>query len=403
MAKTVVGSFDNYGEAQSVVEELVDIGVARDEISIVANDTAGRYSSDHTGTPGAASGAGKGAVVGGAIGGAAGLAAGLAGLAIPGIGPIIAAGPIAAALAGAGAGAVAGGLIGGLTHVGVSEEDAHVYAESVRRGGALVTVRAEDDMAERAAEVMRNHNAVDVDRRAEEWKREGWTGFDVNAKPYSAENMNREHETVLPVVEEDLQVGKRQVERGGVRVNARVTEQPVEEQVRLREEHARVERRPVDRPATEADLAALKQGTIEVRESAEEAVVAKQARVVEEVRVGKEVTDRTETISDTVRRTDVDVDNLATGKLSGSSSGANDPFRTHYQTHYANTGRAYDDYAPAYQYGSTLANDTRYKGRDWSAIESDARRDWETSHRGSAWENFKDAVRHGWESVTGRR
>jgi len=403
MAKTVVGSFDNYGEAQSVVEELVDIGVARDEISIVANDTAGRYSSDHTGTPGAASGAGKGAVVGGAIGGAAGLAAGLAGLAIPGIGPIIAAGPIAAALAGAGAGAVAGGLIGGLTHVGVSEEDAHVYAESVRRGGALVTVRAEDDMAERAAEVMRNHNAVDVDRRAEEWKREGWTGFDVNAKPYSAENMNREHETVLPVVEEDLQVGKRQVERGGVRVNARMTEQPVEEQVRLREEHARVERRPVDRPATEADLAALKQGTIEVRESAEEAVVAKQARVVEEVRVGKEVTDRTETISDTVRRTDVDVDNLATGKLSGSSSGANDPFRTHYQTHYANTGRAYDDYAPAYQYGSTLANDTRYKGRDWSAIESDARRDWETSHRGSAWENFKDAVRHGWESVTGRR
>jgi len=403
MAKTVVGSFDNYGEAQSVVEELVDIGVARDEISIVANDTAGRYSSDHTGTPGAASGAGKGAVVGGAIGGAAGLAAGLAGLAIPGIGPIIAAGPIAAALAGAGAGAVAGGLIGGLTHVGGSEEDAHVYAESVRRGGALVTVRAEDDMAERAAEVMRNHNAVDVDRRAEEWKREGWTGFDVNAKPYSAENMNREHETVLPVVEEDLQVGKRQVERGGVRVNARVTEQPVEEQVRLREEHARVERRPVDRPATEADLAAMKQGTIEDRESAEEAVVAKQARVVEEVRVGKEVTDRTETISDTVRRTDVDVDNLATGKLSGSSSGANDPFRTHYQTHYANTGRAYDDYAPAYQYGSTLANDTRYKGRDWSAIEPDARRDWETSHRGSAWENFKDAVRHGWESVTGRR
>jgi uncharacterized protein (TIGR02271 family) len=404
MAKTVVGSFDNYSEAQSVVEELVTIGVPRSEISIVANDSDGRYSGSGTDTAsGTASGAGKGAVLGGAIGGAAGLAAGLAGLAIPGIGPIIAAGPIAAALAGAGAGAVAGGLIGGLTHVGVSEEDAHYYAESVRRGGALVTVRAEDDIAERAAEVMRNHNAVDVDKRAAEWKRSGWTGFDPNAKPYSAQDIERERGTVLPVVEEELEVGKRQVQRGGVRVSARMTEQPVEEQVRLREEHARVERRPVDRAATDADLAAFKEGTIEVRESAEEPVVAKQARVVEEVHVGKEVSDRTETVTDTVRRTDVDVDRVGSGKLTGSASGANDPFRTHYQTHYANTGRAYDEYAPAYEYGSTLRSNARYSGRDWSTIEPEVRRDWEASHRGSKWENFKDAVRHGWDNVTGRR
>jgi len=403
MAKTVVGSFDNYSEAQAVVEELVNIGVPRQEISIVANDASRRYSDDRTTAGDTASGAGKGAVVGGAIGGAAGLAAGLAGLAIPGIGPIIAAGPIAAALAGAGAGAVAGGLIGGLTHVGVSEEDAHYYAESVRRGGALVTVRAEEDMAERAAEVMLMHDAVDVDKRAAEWKREGWTGFDANAGPYSAEEIERERQRVLPVVEEQLQVGKRQVERGGVRVNARMTEQPVEEQVRLREERARVERRPVDRPATEADLAGFNEGTIEVRETAEEPVIAKRARVVEEVHVDKEVSDRTETISDTVRRTDVDIDNLGAGKLSGSRSGASDPYRAHYDTYYASTGRSYDDYAPAYQYGSTLANDPRYRGREWSAIESDARRDWESSHTGSAWENFKDAVRHGWEKVTGRR
>ena len=104
MAKTVVGSFDNYSEAQAVVAELVDIGVPRDEISIVANDKGGQYTRSDTASKAGetASGAGKGAVVGGAIGGAAGLAAGLAGLAIPGIGPIIAAGPIAAALAGAG-------------------------------------------------------------------------------------------------------------------------------------------------------------------------------------------------------------------------------------------------------------------------------------------------------------
>ena len=90
-------------------------------------------------------------------------------------------------------------------------------------------------------------------------------------------------------------------------------------------------------------------------------------------------------------------------ELAGSASGSSDPFRTHYQTHYANTGRSYDEYAPAYQYGSTVGGDTRYSGRDWSAIEPDLRRDWEASHRGNAWENFKDAVRHGWENVTGRR
>ena len=403
MAKTVVGSFDNYSEAQDVVEELVNIGVPRDEISIVANDADQRHSAGRSDAGETASGAGKGAVVGGAIGGAAGLAAGLAGLAIPGIGPIIAAGPIAAALAGAGAGAVAGGLIGGLTHLGVSEEDANYYAESVRRGGALVTVRAEDDIAEPAAEVMRQHNAIDVDKRAEGWKGSGWRGFDANAKPYSAEDIDRERGTVLPVVEEELQVGKKQVERGGVRVDTRVTEQPVKEEVRLREERARVERRPVDRPATEADLAAFKEGTIEVRESVEEPVVAKRARVVEEVHVGKETTDRTETITDTVRRTDVEVDRLGDGKLTGSRSDLNDAFQTHYRTQFAGSGRSYDDYAPAYQYGSTVGSDPRYSGRDWSAIEPNVRRDWEASHRDSAWENFKDAIRHGWDSVRGRR
>jgi len=402
MAKTVVGSFDNYSEAQAVVDELVDIGVPRDEISIVANEKGGQYTSSDTTSDagGTASGVGKGAVVGGAIGGAAGLAAGLAGLAIPGIGPIIAAGPIAAALAGAGAGAVAGGLIGGLTHVGVPEEDAHYYAESVRRGGALVTVRAEDNIADRAAGVMRNHNAVDVEKRAEEWKRSGWTGFDANAKPYSAADGS---ERVLPVVEEELNVGKRQVDRGGVRVNTRVTEQPVTEEVRLREEHARVERKPVDRPATEADLAAFKEGTIEVRESAEEAVVAKQARVVEEVRVGKEVNDRSETITDTVRRTEVDVDKVGSGRLTGSESDPRERYRTHYRTNFGSSGRSFDEYAPAYEYGSTVASDARFSGRDWSTIEPDVRREWETKNRGGAWDNFKDAVRHGWENVTGRR
>jgi hypothetical protein len=141
-----------------------------------------------------ASGAAAGAITGGVVGGAAGLAVSLAGLAVPGIGPIIAAGPIVSLLTGAGVGAVAGGLIGGLTDMGVPRPDAEYYAEAVRRGGALVTVRADDTRAERAAEIMRSHGAIDIERRAEQWRERGWTGFDENAAPYTAAEVARERD-----------------------------------------------------------------------------------------------------------------------------------------------------------------------------------------------------------------
>ena len=403
MAKTVVGSFDNYSEAHGVVEELVNIGVPRDEISIVANDTDGRYTRSDTTAGDAgrtASGAGKGAVVGGAIGGAAGLAAGLAGLAIPGIGPIIAAGPIAAALAGAGAGAVAGGLIGGLTHVGVPEEDAHYYAESC--AAAERSSRCAGRGQHRGT---RRRGDAQPQCRGRGQARGGVEAFRLDGlrRKCKAVFRHRRRRARAARGGGGAERRKRQVDRGGVRVNTRVTEKPVKQEVRLREEHARVERRPVDRPATEADLAAFKEGSIEVRESAEEAVVAKQARVVEEVRVGKEVNDRSETVTDTVRRTEVDVDKVGGGRLTGSESDPRERYRTHYRTNYGSTGRSFEEYAPAYEYGSTVASDARFGGRDWSAIEPDVRREWETKNRGGAWENFKDAVRHGWENVRGRR
>ena len=115
-------------------------------------------------------------------------------------------------------------------------------------------------------------------------------------------------QTTVPVIQEELEVGKRVVERGGVRVHSHVEEMPVEEVVRLREEHIDVERRVVDRPATTAD--AFKEVTIEMTETAEQPVVAKQARVVEEVVVGKTAEVREETIEDTVRRQDVEVEQL---------------------------------------------------------------------------------------------
>ncbi len=137
--------------------------------------------------------------------------------------------------------------------------------------------------------------------------------------------MNREGKTgdvTLPVIEEQLQVGKRAVESGGVRVHSRVTEKPVEETVTLREEEVNVERRPANREVLQADMAAMRGGTIEVTEMAEQAVVAKQARVVGEVVISKDVAEREETVRDTVRRTDVEVeqldaDTMARGKAGG--------------------------------------------------------------------------------------
>lgn len=198
MAKTIVGSFDTFEEARSVMSELQQRGFNQNDISIVANNATGQYRTgdDKTAatTSEAASGAASGAAAGGLLGGAAGLIVGLMGLAIPGIGPIVAAGPLAATLAGAGVGAVAGGLIGGLTRAGVPEEEANVYAEAVRRGGALVTVRAEDSRAEEAADIMRKSGAVDIERRAELWRGQGWQRHDPNAQPYSVDELQRERQ-----------------------------------------------------------------------------------------------------------------------------------------------------------------------------------------------------------------
>jgi hypothetical protein len=200
VAKTIVGSFDSFEEAQEVFRDLQQCGFARDDISIVGNNATGQLASRAGDLPPDApatlsdtgSGAATGAAAGGVLGGAAGLVVGLMGLAIPGIGPIVAAGPLAAALAGAGVGAGAGGLIGGLTGAGVPEEDANYYAEAVRRGGALVTVRADDSRADPAARIMRSHGAVDIERRAEMWRSEGWTGHDPTREPYSVEQIERE-------------------------------------------------------------------------------------------------------------------------------------------------------------------------------------------------------------------
>jgi uncharacterized protein (TIGR02271 family) len=139
--------------------------------------------------------------------------------------------------------------------------------------------------------------AIDIDQRIARWKSVGYAGYDAAAPMYSADEIAAERQR-FNVVKEELEVGKREVQTGGVRVYSRVTERPVSESVNLREEHATIERRAVDRPATATDL---KEGFVEIRETVQQPVVAKTARVVEEVVVSKEASERTETIQDTVR------------------------------------------------------------------------------------------------------
>ena len=190
-----------------------------------------------------------------------------------------------------------------LTSAGVPKATADVYEESVQQGGTLVTLRVDDNEVDKAMSIIERHNAVDMNDRLS--KVQTGSATDTGRARGAVQG-----EAAIPVIEEQLQVGKRQVERGGVRIYSHVSERPVEEQVRLREEHVRVERHPVDRPVSEADMARLREGTIEVTEMAEEAVVQKSARVVEEVIVGKDVQELTQTVRDTVRRTDVEVEQV---------------------------------------------------------------------------------------------
>jgi hypothetical protein len=171
--------FDRYDDAAEAVSRLEANGIPHSDISIVSNDAAkrdsyaGRTDTDH---PDAATGAGTGASIGTVLGGGAGLLAGLGLLAIPGLGPVVAAGWLASTLVGAGVGAAAGGAVGALTGAGVDEAHAHSYAEGIRRGGTLVTVRVDDSRVAAATDILDDEGTVDMAEREETWRREGWTG-----------------------------------------------------------------------------------------------------------------------------------------------------------------------------------------------------------------------------------
>jgi len=256
-------------------------------------------------------------------------------------------------------------LAGELQRAGLSASEAGEYAGSVTQQGALVVVEAEEARTDEAVAIMNRYYSDAQPADYGDTTAEYAAGYDTQA---ATTGTTAADGATLDVVEERLQIGKREVQRGGVRVRRVVSERAVEEQVTLRDETIHVDRHAVDRVVGSGDADLFTEKTIELTETDEEAVVAKEARIVEEVVVGKDVQERTETVRDTVRRADVEIEQI------GAS------------------------------YGESLASDARYTGREWTEIEADARTDWERNNQGQGtWDEAKDSVRSSWERVRGKR
>ncbi len=335
MARTVVGLFDRFGDAQETVRELVEAGFERGNVSLVANDAEGRHArvlgldqtpdedrnitaetemGDSDTTEGAKSGAGIGA----GLGGIAGFLVGMGAFLIPGIGPILGAGPLIAALGGAAAGAVAGGIIGGLTKSGISEEDAVRYEEGIRRGGVLVLVYTDDTNAELAVNVLNRHNPVDIEERERSWRQSGWGGSGTSGEAF-VPGQERQHERQA-VSRLDFGPGARSYLQG----------QPVAN---------------YDRSV--ADLGNYTEFTLDVNED--------EWRMYES------------------------------------------RFREDFDNRFRTAGGRWEDFRDIYRYGYAAGHHPHYSNARWEDIRGDIRQDYQVRYPDNNWEAHEEMIRHAWE------
>lgn len=313
-SRSVSAFFDAHGAAQKATDDLIAVGIPRQQITLTAGDAAGTSVSDR---------------------------------------------------------AVASqdkGFMASLKDLFLPDEDQYAYAEGLRRGGYLLTVHTDEANYDQVLGILDSDGAVDMDQRESLWKSEGWAGYGSGATGARAGQTatglfsSADHESALaagtatataadratlasdrlagttanartgatvetleatshetiPVYEERIAIGKRDVSHGRVRIRSYVVETPVSEQVSLRNEQVQIDRRPVDRPIA-AGEALFQDRVIEAEERAEEAVISKDARVTEEISLRKTAEDRTQTISDSVRRTEVEIED-ARGATSGTAA-----------------------------------------------------------------------------------
>lgn len=278
MAQTVVGFFDNSTQAQQAMQVLFSNGFNREDVDITNNTTSGTSTS----------GSGLDSTSGIDL-------------------------DRGSDQSSTGVGRFFKSLFG-------DSDEADRYATVGQRSGSIITVHAQSsEQAERAADLLDENGAINVDERAAQYgyaSNRNTTDTSVSSR----QGVSNDNERSIPKIEEELQVGKRTVETGRVRVQSRIVERPVEESIRLREEHVSVERNTVNRVATDADLRNFQETNIELVEKAEVPVVNKEARVVEEIRISKDVNDRDETIRDTVRSTEIDIENTGSKNVDRSSN-----------------------------------------------------------------------------------
>ncbi len=309
-----------------------------------------------------------------------------------------------------------------MTGMGIPEDEAKDYAKKVKKGQSLLLVNVDTSAeAERARNVLDRYpfegtEEEDTRMGASEEFIEG----DLSAHPageeyhegVGKERIQPEDELVetgeervatgeerVEAVEEDLVVGKREEEAGSLRVEKEVTEEPVEEEIHLREEKVDVERHAVDRPLEEGEEAFTGE-KMEIPVTREEPMVEKEPRVHEEVIISKETEEHPETVRETVRHEEINIEEMTGGRSAARFEQFEPDYRQHYDQHFADSGESFDDYSLGYRYGMALAEDENYRGRNWESVEEEAGRQWE-SQQASSWDNFKEAVRFGWYKIRG--
>jgi uncharacterized protein (TIGR02271 family) len=334
--KTVVGLFENLDQAQSSFGDFARLGLSAERIGLLCRTSPGVS------------------------------ARGLSTVDLPDVGTVAANRPMLDLLDEPSLRRNREGMLAALMKMGVSKVQAERCVDVIKRGGALEALIIADDKEGEALAIMKRRSG---DRK------------------YQAEELPRE--VVIPLIQEELSVDKREIDAGGVRISTHITSRPIDKTVTLYEEHVKVERRIVDRPIDVADEA-FADRSIAMKASAEEPLVEKRCHVVEEIVIHKDRSEHVETIRDTLRHTEVDVSELPAER--GLAS-----YKKHFGEAYSSSGAEFESYAPAYAFGEKLRGQA--EGEEWSKIEPRAKAMWAERSGAGPFERFKEAIKFAWEKA----
>ncbi len=397
MSKTVIAIYDSLTSAQRAVAALRENAMFPEtSINVISNDADDYYSRYIRLKESAPDDeeevevAKTGAEVGAALGAIGGLVVGLGGLFIPGIGPIIAAGPLVGTLLGTVGGAAAGGLVGALVESGIPEDDAHLYAEALRRGGSIVTVHCDsENEVESATDILGRFGPVDLEKRVEHWRSKGWSGYDPEAGPYTTEKIQTEREA-YPENERpyygsysDTVLGPR---------DWFGTHEPS------------FKKHYEDNPATDGSYDDYKSAyRFGSRFGANERYARENWNAVK-ADLHKRWAKRPDATAWDKVENYIKYGWYKTKEEMWDASTPGDDFhqkqvpayKQHFDSNPPSTGGSFEEYEPAFRFGESLGADRRLARENWNAVKAEAHRRWAKSNDASAWDKVENYVKYGW-------